>query len=57
MPIPMSQAARDATCKALVGKTIKSMEWCSDDGFGGYWVITFTDDSEISFNRLMAEVV
>lgn len=35
------------------GKTIESMEWTDADG--GYWVITFTDGSEISV-RLMAEL-
>lgn len=36
------------------GKTIETMGWEPDDG--GYWVITFTDGSELSV-RLMAELV
>lgn len=56
--MPMSQQAKDATCAAVVGKTIKSMEWSPPDQIGdGYWVVTFTDGSEICFNRMMAEVV
>lgn len=54
----MSQQAKDATCKAIVGKIVESMEWSPSDGNGGgYWVITFSDSSEICFNRMMAEVV
>lgn len=53
----MSQDAKDRTAKALVGKTIKSVEWSSDsDGSNGYWVMTFDDDSEICWNRMQAEV-
>lgn len=36
------------------GKTVESLEWEPDQG--GYWVMTFTDGSEISF-RFMAELV
>ena len=36
------------------GKTVESLEWESSEG--GYWVMTFTDDSEIAF-RFMAELV
>lgn len=36
------------------GKTVASLEWEDDEG--GYWVMTFTDGSEISF-RFMAELV
>jgi hypothetical protein len=36
------------------GKTVESLEWESADG--GYWVMTFTDGSEISF-RFMAELI
>lgn len=35
------------------GKTIRSMEW---DDVDKYWVITFTDESEITV-RLMSELV
>jgi hypothetical protein len=35
------------------GRTIRSLEW---DDPGGYWVMTFTDGSEITF-RFMAELV
>jgi len=35
------------------GKTIQSMQW---DEEGSYWIITFTDNSEICV-RLMAELV
>ncbi len=40
------------------GKVVESLEWCADDDFrnGGYWVMTFTDGSEICF-RFMAELV
>ncbi|HTA20259.1 MAG TPA: hypothetical protein VK989_13265 [Polyangia bacterium] len=37
------------------GKTIGSLEWEPDGPGGGYWVCTFTDETEISF-RLMAEL-
>ena len=35
------------------GKRVVSLEWDDD---GGYWVMIFDDDTEISF-RLMAELV
>jgi hypothetical protein len=35
------------------GKTVASLDWEPDQG--GYWVMTFTDGSEISF-RFMAEL-
>ena len=39
------------------GKTVRSLEWSeSDDGGDGYWVMTFTDDTEICFSRMMAEL-
>ena len=34
------------------GKTVESLEWEQE----GYWVMTFTDGSEISF-RFMAELI
>jgi hypothetical protein len=36
------------------GKTVKSLEY--EEADGGYWVMTFTDESEICF-RFMAELV
>ncbi len=36
------------------GKVVKSLEWV-DDVDGPYWVMTFDDDSEISF-RFMVEL-
>ncbi len=57
----MSQEAKDGTCKALEGKTIKTMVWqphrMAEIGCAGYWVMTFTDGSEICFNLMMAELV
>ena len=35
------------------GKTVESLEF--EEDAGGYWVMTFTDGSEISF-RFMAEL-
>lgn len=52
----MSQDAKDRTCAALAGKTIKSVRWEPADGGGGYYVMTFSDDSEICWNRMQAEV-
>lgn len=51
----MSQQAKDSTCVAMIGKTVESMVWEPRDG--GYWVLTFTDGSEICFNRMMGEIV
>ena len=42
---------RQITADAI-DKTVESLEWEED---GGYWVMTFTDGSEISF-RFMAEL-
>lgn len=36
------------------GKTVESLAWEAADG--GYWVMAFTDGTEISF-RFMAELV
>lgn len=36
----------------IKGKTVESLEWT--DSNGGYWTMTFTDGSEISF-RFMTE--
>jgi len=35
------------------GKTVESLEWVDD--MGGYWALTFTDGSEMSF-RFMSEI-
>jgi hypothetical protein len=35
------------------GKVVESLEWEADAG--GYWVMTFTDESEVAF-RFMAEL-
>jgi hypothetical protein len=37
------------------GKMIDLLQWEPDGPGGGYWVCTFTDETEISF-RLMAEL-
>jgi len=42
----------DQINKDAKGKIVESLKKTSSDG--GYWVMTFTDGSEISF-RLMAE--
>jgi hypothetical protein len=42
------QIARDGA-----GKVVESLEFEEEDG--GYWVMTFTDGSEVSF-RFMAEL-
>jgi hypothetical protein len=55
---PMTQEAKARTCKNIKGKTVDSLVWQPpQDGDDGYWVLNFTDDSEICFNRLMAECV
>lgn len=53
----MTQQAKERTVESIKGKTIDSMEWQPPEGgCDGYWVIAFTDGSEISFNRMMAEI-
>ena len=47
------KARRELISQDAKGKTIESMEW---DEEGEYWVLTFTDGSEMSV-RLMAELV
>lgn len=53
-----ARAARwSSTCEAVAGKTVASMALSPEDSSGpSYWVVTFTDGSEICFDRLMAEV-
>jgi hypothetical protein len=48
-----TDAQRKQISEEATGRVIKSLEWESEDG---YWVMTFTDDSEICF-RLMAELI
>ena len=45
---------REKIKNEAVGKVVASLVWVVDSG--GYWVMTFTDGSEISF-RSMAEIV
>lgn len=53
----MSQKAKDGACKAIEGKTIESMKLSPmSKESHGYWIITFTDGSEICFDRMMAEL-
>jgi hypothetical protein len=50
-PAQRRQISEEAT-----GKVVASLEY-DDDPSAGYWVMTFTDDSEITFRfRLMAEI-
>lgn len=38
------------------GKTVLTLEWSAEpNGADGYWVMTFTDSTEITF-RFMAEL-
>lgn len=50
-----TEAQRRRVSEDAKGKTIESMEWEPEGPGGGYWVMTFTDGSEISV-RLMAEL-
>ncbi len=50
----MTDNQRAQLCKDIAGKKIKSLYWEKADG--GYWIMTFTDDSEICWNRTMAEI-
>jgi hypothetical protein len=57
MPRTYGEAMRKRMCEDVKGKTVESMEYVDDEGeFGPYWVITFTDCTEISF-RFMGELV
>jgi len=48
---------RASLSAAVQGKTIQSLEWSAEaDGSDGYWVMTFTDGSEVCFARTMAEL-
>lgn len=49
-----TQEQRGQITAQATGKTVESLEW--EDDAGGYWVMTFTDGSEMSF-RFMAELV
>lgn len=51
-----SPAWRQAVSDGAMGKVIASLEWSAgEDGEDGYWVMTFTDGTEICFDRTMAE--
>jgi hypothetical protein len=49
-----TQEQRDEIVIQARGKTVESLEF--EDDSPGYWVMTFTDGSEISF-RFMTELV
>jgi hypothetical protein len=52
-----TEEQRKAISEECKGKIVKSLEWSpSDKNDIGYWVMTFTDGSEVCF-RLMAELV
>src|ERR1017187_9763976 len=53
-PMIYSVEQRRQIAEQAAGKVVGSLEYEESDG--GYWVMTFTDDSEISF-RFMAELV
>jgi hypothetical protein len=50
--VEFTEAQRADISGQAEGKTVSSLEYEAE---GGYWVMTFGDDSEISF-RLMAEL-
>ncbi len=52
MARPLTPDQRTRLSESAKGKTIQSMEWEEE---GQYWVITFTDESEMAV-RLMAEL-
>jgi hypothetical protein len=55
--VTYTKEQRESLSREAAGKVIKSLEWSAEpDGSDGYWVMTFDDDSEISF-RLMVELV
>jgi len=45
---------RERISETAKGKQVESLQWVEVDG--GYWVMTFTDKSEVSF-RFMAELL
>lgn len=52
----ISDEWRVALAAGAQGRIIKSLEWTTDDdGDHGYWAMTFTDGSEISWAATMAE--
>lgn len=52
-----SKAWRDSLGEAVKGKVVKSLSWSEGDTpRDSYWVMTFEDGSEVSFNRTMTEV-
>ena len=48
-----NQKQREAIIRDSIGKTITDLEYVEEDH---YWVMTFSDGSEMSF-RFMAELV
>jgi hypothetical protein len=50
---PFSDEWRAAVSAAAAGKTVARLEWVAEER---YWVMTFTDGSEVSL-RLMVEIV
>lgn len=50
-----SEQQRAKISEDAKGKVIQSLDWCEDEDLGGYWVITFTDNCEMSV-RMMAEI-
>lgn len=51
-PMRYTEGQRTQIAADAGGKTVQSLEW---EGDGAYWVMTFTDGSEMSF-RFMAEI-
>lgn len=49
-----SEQQRKQLSEMAKGLVIDSLEWTAEDG--GYWTMTFTDGTEMSF-RLMAELI
>jgi|HubBroStandDraft_2_1064218.scaffolds.fasta_scaffold03191_11 hypothetical protein len=52
-----TEEQRKQIAQEISGKTVQSLTWEPpyEEYSPGYWVMTFTDDAEISF-RLMAEL-
>jgi hypothetical protein len=51
----MDAKTREAVSKEAGGKTVRSLEYVEYQG-DRYWMMTFTDDSEICF-RFMSELI
>ena len=50
--IEYNETNREEIKKALQGKVVESVAWCEEEK---YWVLNFSDGSEISF-RFMSEL-